>query len=306
MSAFSEVDRALMARALELAARGLYTTTPNPRVGCVVARDGVVLGEGFHERAGAAHAEVNALADVVRRGHDARGATLVVTLEPCNRHGRTPPCVDAVLAAGIARVVVAMADPNPGAGERSGAAAGGGRRRRCRPRRGGGARPQSRLRLRDDARASLGAHQDRGQPRRTHGAGQWPEPVDHRARRARRRPCVARPRVRHPHRRGHGAAGRSAAQRACGRDAAAAASRDRRPPRADAGVGAGARRRRAGGHGGRAQQRMGDRRSRRSRCRTATAASTSTRCCASSRAATFSNCTSRPAPSSTARCSRRA
>jgi diaminohydroxyphosphoribosylaminopyrimidine deaminase/5-amino-6-(5-phosphoribosylamino)uracil reductase len=113
MSAFSEVDRALMARALELAARGLYTTTPNPRVGCVVARDGVVLGEGFHERAGAAHAEVNALADAARRGHDARGATLVVTLEPCNCHGRTPPCVDAVLAAGIARVVVAMADPNP-------------------------------------------------------------------------------------------------------------------------------------------------------------------------------------------------
>lgn len=114
MSAFSDGDRALMTRALELAARGLYTTTPNPRVGCVVARDGVVLGEGFHERAGAPHAEVNALADAVRRGHDPRGATLVVTLEPCNRQGRTPPCVDAVLAAGIARVVVAMADPNPG------------------------------------------------------------------------------------------------------------------------------------------------------------------------------------------------
>jgi diaminohydroxyphosphoribosylaminopyrimidine deaminase/5-amino-6-(5-phosphoribosylamino)uracil reductase len=114
MSAFSQSDRALMARALELAARGLYTTTPNPRVGCVIARDGVVLGEGFHERAGAAHAEVNALADAARRGHEPRGATMVVTLEPCNRHGRTPPCVDAVLAAGIARVVVAMADPNPG------------------------------------------------------------------------------------------------------------------------------------------------------------------------------------------------
>jgi diaminohydroxyphosphoribosylaminopyrimidine deaminase/5-amino-6-(5-phosphoribosylamino)uracil reductase len=113
MSAFSEADRALMTRALGLAARGLYTTTPNPRVGCVVARDGVVLGEGFHERAGAAHAEINALADAARRGHDVRGATLVVTLEPCNRHGRTPPCVDAVLAAGVARVVIAMADPNP-------------------------------------------------------------------------------------------------------------------------------------------------------------------------------------------------
>ena len=102
-----------MARALALAERGLFTTTPNPRVGCVIVRDGCVLGEGFHERAGLAHAEVAALADARTRGHDVRGATLYVTLEPCNRHGRTPPCVDAVLAAGIARVVAAMHDPNP-------------------------------------------------------------------------------------------------------------------------------------------------------------------------------------------------
>ncbi|MFO1325006.1 MAG: bifunctional diaminohydroxyphosphoribosylaminopyrimidine deaminase/5-amino-6-(5-phosphoribosylamino)uracil reductase RibD [Burkholderiales bacterium] len=110
---YSEADRAHMARALDLAARGLFTTTPNPRVGCVIVRDGAVLGEGFHERAGEPHAEVNALADAVRRGHDPRDATLYVTLEPCNAHGRVGPCVDAVLAAGIARVVAAMGDPNP-------------------------------------------------------------------------------------------------------------------------------------------------------------------------------------------------
>jgi diaminohydroxyphosphoribosylaminopyrimidine deaminase/5-amino-6-(5-phosphoribosylamino)uracil reductase len=105
-----------MARALALAGRGLYTATPNPRVGCVIVKDDAVLGEGWHERAGAPHAEVNALADARARGHDPRGATLYVTLEPCNHTGRTPPCTDAVIAAGIARVVAAMADPNPTAG----------------------------------------------------------------------------------------------------------------------------------------------------------------------------------------------
>jgi diaminohydroxyphosphoribosylaminopyrimidine deaminase/5-amino-6-(5-phosphoribosylamino)uracil reductase len=108
-------DRAHMKRALELAERGLYTTTPNPRVGCVIVKDGAVIGEGWHERAGLAHAEVNALADARARGHDPRGATLYVTLEPCNHAGRTPACTDAVLAAGIARVVFAMRDPNPSA-----------------------------------------------------------------------------------------------------------------------------------------------------------------------------------------------
>jgi diaminohydroxyphosphoribosylaminopyrimidine deaminase/5-amino-6-(5-phosphoribosylamino)uracil reductase len=110
-------DRELMARALELAERGLYTTTPNPRVGCVIARDGQVLGEGWHERVGGAHAEVRALADARARGHEPRGATVYVTLEPCNHHGRTPPCTDALIAAGIARVVAAMPDPyTPAAG----------------------------------------------------------------------------------------------------------------------------------------------------------------------------------------------
>jgi diaminohydroxyphosphoribosylaminopyrimidine deaminase/5-amino-6-(5-phosphoribosylamino)uracil reductase len=102
-----------MARALELAGRGLYTTTPNPRVGCVIVREGKAIGEGWHERAGAPHAEVNALADAAARGHDVRGATMYVTLEPCNHTGRTPPCTEAVIAAGITRVVAAMADPDP-------------------------------------------------------------------------------------------------------------------------------------------------------------------------------------------------
>jgi diaminohydroxyphosphoribosylaminopyrimidine deaminase/5-amino-6-(5-phosphoribosylamino)uracil reductase len=113
MSAFTDADRAHMARALALAEHGLYTTTPNPRVGCVIVRDGEVIGEGWHERAGAPHAEANALADAKARGHDPRGATLYVTLEPCNHTGRTPPCAEAVIAAGIARVVAALRDPNP-------------------------------------------------------------------------------------------------------------------------------------------------------------------------------------------------
>ncbi|MBS1136426.1 MAG: 5-amino-6-(5-phosphoribosylamino)uracil reductase / diaminohydroxyphosphoribosylaminopyrimidine, partial [Proteobacteria bacterium] len=99
-----------MARALQLAARGLYTTTPNPRVGCVVVRDGAVVGEGWHERAGESHAEIHALR---LAGEAARGATAYVSLEPCNHHGRTPPCAEALLGAGVARVVVAMQDPNP-------------------------------------------------------------------------------------------------------------------------------------------------------------------------------------------------
>ncbi len=113
MTALAVADRVHMERALDLAARGLFTTPPNPRVGCVIVRDGVVLGEGFHVQPGAAHAEVNALADARAKGHAAQGATLYVTLEPCNHHGRTPPCVDAVIESGIARVVAAMADPDP-------------------------------------------------------------------------------------------------------------------------------------------------------------------------------------------------
>jgi len=99
-----------MSRALELAERGLYTTTPNPRVGCVIVRGGEIVAEGWHERAGEPHAEAIALAAA---GERARGATAYVTLEPCSHQGRTPPCSEALVGAGIARVVAAMEDPNP-------------------------------------------------------------------------------------------------------------------------------------------------------------------------------------------------
>ena len=107
---FTEADHDHMARALRLAAQGLYTTTPNPRVGAVVVKDGAVVGEGWHRRAGEAHAEVLALAQA---GPQARGATVYVTLEPCSHFGRTPPCSQALIDAGVARVVAAMEDPNP-------------------------------------------------------------------------------------------------------------------------------------------------------------------------------------------------
>lgn len=104
------LDATMMARALRLAARGIRTTDPNPRVGCVLAQGAQVIAEGFHERAGGPHAEVVALAAA---GGKARGATAYVTLEPCAHHGRTPPCVDALIAAGVGRVVYALRDPNP-------------------------------------------------------------------------------------------------------------------------------------------------------------------------------------------------
>ena len=97
-----------MRRALVLAEQGRYTTAPNPMVGCVIVREGAVIAEGWHRRAGDAHAEVDAL----RQCDDARGATMYVTLEPCSHHGRTPPCADAVIRSGVARVVIAMHDPH--------------------------------------------------------------------------------------------------------------------------------------------------------------------------------------------------
>ena len=107
---FSAVDHGMMARALLLAERALWTTSPNPRVGCVLVRDGEIVGEGWHVRAGEPHAEVHALRAA---GERARGATAYVTLEPCSHYGRTPPCAEGLIAAGVTRVVAAMEDPNP-------------------------------------------------------------------------------------------------------------------------------------------------------------------------------------------------
>ncbi|WP_166266389.1 bifunctional diaminohydroxyphosphoribosylaminopyrimidine deaminase/5-amino-6-(5-phosphoribosylamino)uracil reductase RibD [Marinobacter caseinilyticus] len=103
-------DAAFMAKAIQLAWRGRYSTHPNPRVGCVIARDGQILGEGWHERAGEAHAEALAISQA---GPDARGATAYVTLEPCSHFGRTPPCARALIDAGVAHVFAATKDPNP-------------------------------------------------------------------------------------------------------------------------------------------------------------------------------------------------
>jgi diaminohydroxyphosphoribosylaminopyrimidine deaminase/5-amino-6-(5-phosphoribosylamino)uracil reductase len=99
-----------MAKAIQLAQKGLYTTHPNPRVGCVLVKDEQIIGQGFHLKAGEGHAEVNALVDAKQ---DVAGATAYVTLEPCSHHGKTPPCADALIKAGVARVVYGMQDPNP-------------------------------------------------------------------------------------------------------------------------------------------------------------------------------------------------
>lgn len=107
---FSEQDKVFMAKAIELAKCGRFTTTPNPNVGCVLVKDGEIVGEGFHQQAGSGHAEVNALAQA--QSH-AKGATAYVTLEPCSHYGRTPPCAEALKKAGVRRVVAAMVDPNP-------------------------------------------------------------------------------------------------------------------------------------------------------------------------------------------------
>ncbi|WP_281659625.1 bifunctional diaminohydroxyphosphoribosylaminopyrimidine deaminase/5-amino-6-(5-phosphoribosylamino)uracil reductase RibD [Microvirgula aerodenitrificans] len=107
---FTAEDHLHMSRALQLAALGMRTTSPNPRVGCVIVNQGRIVGEGWHVAAGTPHAEPHALAQA---GELARGATAYVTLEPCSHHGRTPPCADALVGAGLARVVVATTDPNP-------------------------------------------------------------------------------------------------------------------------------------------------------------------------------------------------
>ncbi|TCK04827.1 bifunctional diaminohydroxyphosphoribosylaminopyrimidine deaminase/5-amino-6-(5-phosphoribosylamino)uracil reductase RibD [Marinobacterium mangrovicola] len=110
MSGFSSLDHQFMGRAIALARRGLFTTDPNPRVGCVLVKEGEIIGEGYHVRAGEGHAEVNALKQA---GDQVRGATAYVTLEPCSHYGRTPPCAEALVEAGISRMVCAMVDSNP-------------------------------------------------------------------------------------------------------------------------------------------------------------------------------------------------
>lgn len=105
-------DEAWMQRALRLAEKGVGTTSPNPPVGAVIVKDGCVIGEGYHERAGEAHAERRAIQDALRRGNDLREAAIYVTLEPCSSHGRTPPCTDAILSCGISRVVYGAVDPD--------------------------------------------------------------------------------------------------------------------------------------------------------------------------------------------------
>jgi len=110
---FTSNDTDFMRLALAEAAKSLYLSNPNPRVGCVIVKNGKVIGAGFTQAVGLAHAEIEALADARQRGIDPAGATVYVTLEPCSHIGRTPPCTDAMIIAKPARVVIAMQDPNP-------------------------------------------------------------------------------------------------------------------------------------------------------------------------------------------------
>lgn len=110
---FSMSEHLYMAKAIELAKQGHFTTSPNPRVGCVIVQDNVIIGQGFHQKAGTGHAEVNAIADAKQKGHSIKGATAYVTLEPCSHFGRTPPCAKALTDVGVGKVISAMVDPNP-------------------------------------------------------------------------------------------------------------------------------------------------------------------------------------------------
>jgi diaminohydroxyphosphoribosylaminopyrimidine deaminase/5-amino-6-(5-phosphoribosylamino)uracil reductase len=113
MTTFSALDHQYMQRALSLAKRAHYTTSPNPRVGCVIVNNNKIIGEGYHAKAGLGHAEVNALMQAKLSGESTKGAIAYVTLEPCSHYGRTPPCADALIKAGVKHVIAAMVDPNP-------------------------------------------------------------------------------------------------------------------------------------------------------------------------------------------------
>ncbi|MBR0249199.1 MAG: bifunctional diaminohydroxyphosphoribosylaminopyrimidine deaminase/5-amino-6-(5-phosphoribosylamino)uracil reductase RibD, partial [Synergistaceae bacterium] len=102
-----------MSRALSLASKGLRTTSPNPMVGCVIVKDGRIIGEGWHKKYGNPHAEIEALNDAKSRGEDVRGSTVYVTLEPCSHYGKTPPCANRLVSEGVSEVMIAMRDPNP-------------------------------------------------------------------------------------------------------------------------------------------------------------------------------------------------
>ncbi len=193
----------------------------------------VVLGEGWHERAGLPHAEVNALADVAAHGRNPRGATMYVTLEPCNHTGRTPPCVDAVIAARDRARRRGDRGSESGRGERRRAAA---RRRRHRGHRSSrrrGARAEHRLRFANDARPPVGADEGSVKPRRQDRARGRRIEMDHRRGRSCRWPPLARTRMRDPHRPRHRPSRRSAAHRAGDRNVASAAPHRHRPPRGD-------------------------------------------------------------------------
>ena len=197
-------DERFMARALALAAKGITTTHPNPRVGCVVVRDGAVAGEGWHRIAGEEHAEIIALRQAGKR---AKGATLYLTLEPCSHHGKTPPCVNAVIKAGISRAVIAMEDPNPLV-NRAGISAlqGAGIAVTL----GVGKQPAQKLNRgfckRILPRQAVGDAENGGQPGRQNRHGERRKPVDYLRGGAPRRPQTARREFRDPDRRRHGAA----------------------------------------------------------------------------------------------------
>ncbi len=211
MIEWSTADEQHMRHALGLAALGLNTTDPNPRVGCVLVRDGAIVGEGWHERAGGPHAEVCALQSA---GAEARGATAYVSLEPCAAHGRTPPCTAALLEAGVARVVYAVADPNPQMRGGGAVLREAGMQVDGWPAGGGGARTERRVFQPLRAKLALGAGQAGRQPGRPHRARQRREPLDHRSAGPQRRPTLSRPQFRGAHRFGHGACGQSDPQRA--------------------------------------------------------------------------------------------